>query len=120
VTASEGITTSKLAGNPLAATIRTGQTNRSRPLDPPGHRPPPAADTLWRREASVAEEYRAKIEEAEMPQDVEEQALKELGRLERMGATRTGESRMIPLTSTGMSRGRGARAPRATSNRSRK
>jgi ATP-dependent Lon protease len=45
-------------------------------------------------EASVAEEYRAKIEEAKMPPDVEEQALKELGRLERMGE-QTGESSMI-------------------------
>jgi ATP-dependent Lon protease len=45
-------------------------------------------------EASVAEEYRAKIEEADMPEDVEEQALKELGRLERMG-DQTGESSMI-------------------------
>jgi ATP-dependent Lon protease len=45
-------------------------------------------------EASVAEEYRAKIEEAQMPEPVEEQALKELGRLERMG-DQTGESSMI-------------------------
>jgi ATP-dependent Lon protease len=45
-------------------------------------------------EASVAEEYRTKIEESGMPQDVEEQALKELGRLERMGE-QTGESSMI-------------------------
>jgi ATP-dependent Lon protease len=45
-------------------------------------------------DASVAEEYRAKIEEAKMPQDVEEQALKELARLERMGE-QTGESSMI-------------------------
>src|SRR6476660_9654060 len=45
-------------------------------------------------EASVVEEYRAKIEEAEMPEAVEEQALKELGRLERMGE-QTGESSMI-------------------------
>src|SRR5437763_5325648 len=45
-------------------------------------------------EASVVEEYRAKIEEAEMPEAVEEQALKELGRLERMG-DQTGESSMI-------------------------
>src|SRR6201994_905166 len=45
-------------------------------------------------EASVAEEYRAKIEEALMPEPVEEQALKELGRLERMGE-QTGESSMI-------------------------
>src|SRR3989475_4653139 len=45
-------------------------------------------------EASVVEEYRAKIEEANMPETVEEQALKELGRLERMGE-QTGESSMI-------------------------
>src|SRR5438105_11192447 len=45
-------------------------------------------------DASVVEEYRTKIEEAQMPQDVEEQALKELGRLERMGE-QTGESSMI-------------------------
>src|SRR5215204_1734042 len=35
--------------------------------------------------ASVVEEYRAKIAEAGMPEDVGEQATKELGRLERMG-----------------------------------
>src|SRR6204780_2907671 len=45
-------------------------------------------------EASVAEEYRAKIEDAGMPEEVHEQALKELGRLERMGE-QTGESSMI-------------------------
>ncbi|HXM86161.1 MAG TPA: endopeptidase La [Solirubrobacteraceae bacterium] len=45
-------------------------------------------------DASVAEEYRAKIDEAKMPDDVEEQALKELARLERMGE-QTGESSMI-------------------------
>ncbi len=45
-------------------------------------------------DASVAEEYRAKIEEAEMPEDVEAQALKELARFERMGE-QTGESSMI-------------------------
>src|SRR4030081_3878572 len=45
-------------------------------------------------EASVAEEYRAKIEEAQMPEEVHEQAMKELGRLERMGE-QTGESSMI-------------------------
>src|ERR1700747_14328 len=45
-------------------------------------------------EGSVADEYRAKIEEALMPEDVKEQALKELGRLERMGE-QTGESSMI-------------------------
>src|SRR5438270_2907026 len=45
-------------------------------------------------DASVAQEYRAKIEEAGMPEDVEEQALKELARMERMGE-QTGESSMI-------------------------
>src|SRR5438270_3895437 len=45
-------------------------------------------------DASVVDEYRAKIEEAKMPEAVEEQALKELGRLERMGE-QTGESSMI-------------------------
>ncbi len=36
-------------------------------------------------DASVAEEYRSKIEEAGMPEDVREQAEKELGRFERLG-----------------------------------
>src|SRR6516164_7056757 len=45
-------------------------------------------------DGSVVDEYRAKIEEAKMPEAVEEQALKELGRLERMGE-QTGESSMI-------------------------
>ncbi len=45
-------------------------------------------------ETSIVEEYKAKIEGAEMPEDVQEQALKELGRLERMGE-QTGESSMI-------------------------
>ncbi len=45
-------------------------------------------------DASVVEEYRAKIEEAQMPEAVSEQALKELNRLERMGE-QTGESSMI-------------------------
>src|SRR4029077_17867817 len=45
-------------------------------------------------DASVVEEYRAKIEEAGMPESVNEQALKELSRLERMGE-QTGESSMI-------------------------
>src|SRR5271168_1086029 len=45
-------------------------------------------------DASVAEEYRAKIEGAGMPDEVHAQALKELGRLERMGE-QTGESSMI-------------------------
>src|ERR1700749_1844788 len=36
-------------------------------------------------DASVVEEYRTKIADAQMPQAAEEQALKELGRLERMG-----------------------------------
>ncbi len=45
-------------------------------------------------ETSIVEEYRAKIEAAEMPEEVQEQALKELSRLERMGE-QTGESSMI-------------------------
>jgi len=49
---------------------------------------------LGEDEGSIVEEYRTKIEAAEMPQDVQEQALKELGRLERMGE-QTGESSMI-------------------------
>jgi ATP-dependent Lon protease len=49
---------------------------------------------LGEDEGSIVEEYRAKIEAAEMPDEVQEQALKELGRLERMGE-QTGESSMI-------------------------
>jgi ATP-dependent Lon protease len=49
---------------------------------------------LGEDEGSIVEEYRAKIEAAEMPEEVEKQALKELGRLERMGE-QTGESSMI-------------------------
>jgi ATP-dependent Lon protease len=45
-------------------------------------------------ETSIVEEYKTKIEAAEMPEEVQEQALKELGRLERMGE-QTGESSMI-------------------------
>src|SRR5881409_478788 len=45
-------------------------------------------------DASVVEEYRAKIEDAGMPDDVREQAERELGRLERMGE-QSGESSMI-------------------------
>src|ERR1700685_382061 len=45
-------------------------------------------------DASVVEEYRAKFEQADMPEPVNEQALKELGRLERMGE-QSGESSMI-------------------------
>jgi ATP-dependent Lon protease len=40
---------------------------------------------LGEDDGSVVEEYRTKIEEAGMPQAAEEQALKELGRLEKMG-----------------------------------
>ena len=43
---------------------------------------------------SVVEEYRTKIAEAGMPEEVHEQALKELGRLERTGE-QSGESSMI-------------------------
>src|SRR6202051_4154461 len=46
-------------------------------------------------DASVAEGYRAKIEDAGMPAAVTEQALKELGRLERMGE-QTGEASVLP------------------------
>src|SRR6202171_1111275 len=49
---------------------------------------------LGEDDASIAEEYRAKIEEAGMPEAVNEQALKELGRFERMGE-QSGESSMI-------------------------
>src|SRR6476659_4153051 len=46
---------------------------------------------LGEDDASVAEEYRAKIEDPGIPEPVKEQALKELNRLERMGE-QTGES----------------------------
>jgi ATP-dependent Lon protease len=49
---------------------------------------------LGEDEASVVEEYRGKIAESEMPDDVREQAERELGRLERMGDA-SGESSMI-------------------------
>jgi ATP-dependent Lon protease len=45
-------------------------------------------------EGSIVEEYRAKIEDAKMPEEVHEQAMKELDRLERMGE-QTGESSTI-------------------------
>ncbi len=44
--------------------------------------------------ASIVEEYRTKIDEAGMPDEVREQADKELGRLERMGE-QSGEASMI-------------------------
>jgi ATP-dependent Lon protease len=49
---------------------------------------------LGEDEGSVVDEYRAKIEEAEMPDDVREQAERELGRLERSGEA-GGEASMI-------------------------
>ncbi|MDQ6749619.1 MAG: AAA family ATPase, partial [Actinomycetota bacterium] len=49
---------------------------------------------LGEDEGSVAEEYRTKIEEAGMPEEVREHAERELGRLERMGE-QSGESSMI-------------------------
>jgi ATP-dependent Lon protease len=49
---------------------------------------------LGEDDASVADEYRAKIEESGMPDDVREQAERELGRLERMGDG-SGESSML-------------------------
>ena len=49
---------------------------------------------LGEDEGSVIEEYREQIASADMPDDVREQAERELGRLERMGDS-TGESSMI-------------------------
>jgi ATP-dependent Lon protease len=49
---------------------------------------------LGEDDASVAEEYRTKIAEAGMPDDVREQAERELNRLERMGEA-SGEASMI-------------------------
>ncbi len=49
---------------------------------------------LGEDEASVVEEYREQIAEAEMPDEVREQAERELGRLERMGDS-SGEASMI-------------------------
>jgi ATP-dependent Lon protease len=49
---------------------------------------------LGEDDASVADEYRTKIDEAEMPEAVREQAERELSRLERMG-DQSGESSMI-------------------------
>jgi ATP-dependent Lon protease len=49
---------------------------------------------LGEDDASVVEEYRTKIEEAGMPEQAHEQAVKELGRLERMGE-QSGEASMI-------------------------
>ncbi len=49
---------------------------------------------LGEDDASIADEYRTKIEESAMPDAVREQAERELGRLERMGES-SGESSMI-------------------------
>src|SRR5436309_3120977 len=49
---------------------------------------------LGEDEGSVVDEYRTKIEDAGMPDEVREQAERELGRLERMGDA-SGESSMI-------------------------
>ncbi len=49
---------------------------------------------LGEDDASVADEYRTKIEESGMPDDVRAQAERELGRLERMGDG-SGESSML-------------------------
>src|SRR3954469_22465683 len=49
---------------------------------------------LGEDDGSIVDEYRTKIEEAGMPDDVREQAEKELGRFERMGE-QSGESSMI-------------------------
>jgi ATP-dependent Lon protease len=49
---------------------------------------------LGEDDASVADDYRTKIAEAEMPDDVREQAEREVGRLERMG-DQSAESSLI-------------------------
>src|SRR5579863_3622283 len=49
---------------------------------------------LGEDDASVVEEYRTKIEDAGMPEQAHQQAVKELGRLERMGE-QSGEASMI-------------------------
>ncbi|HVS29496.1 MAG TPA: endopeptidase La [Solirubrobacteraceae bacterium] len=49
---------------------------------------------LGEDDASIVDEYRAKIDAAEMPEEAHEQAVKELGRLERMGE-QSGEASMI-------------------------
>jgi ATP-dependent Lon protease len=49
---------------------------------------------LGEDEGSVVDEYRKKIEDADMPQEIREQADRELGRLERMGDS-SGEASMI-------------------------
>jgi ATP-dependent Lon protease len=49
---------------------------------------------LGEDDGSIVEEYRTKIEEAGMPDEVREQAERELGRFERMGE-QSGESSMI-------------------------
>jgi ATP-dependent Lon protease len=49
---------------------------------------------LGEDEASIVDEYRRKIDEASMPDEVREQAERELGRLERMGDA-SGEASMI-------------------------
>ncbi len=49
---------------------------------------------LGEDDASAADDYRAKIAEADMPEAVREQAEREVGRLERMG-DQSGESQMI-------------------------
>lgn len=46
-------------------------------------------------DASVADEYREKIESLDLPEAVAEQAQKELSRLERMGGEGSGEAQMI-------------------------
>src|ERR671925_502105 len=49
---------------------------------------------LGEDDASIVDEYRKKIDETEMPDEVREQAERELGRLERMGDA-SGEASMI-------------------------
>src|SRR5439155_556876 len=49
---------------------------------------------LGEDDASVSDDYRSKIAEADLPDEVREQAEREIGRLERMG-DQSGESSMI-------------------------
>ena len=72
---------------------------------------------LGEDEASVVEEYRAKIAEAEMPENVLEQAERE-PHGSSAWATRRPRRPSSATTSTGCSRSRGTRAPRSGSTRS--
>ena len=70
---------------------------------------------LGEDDGSVVDEYRTKIEEAGMPDDVREQAERELGRLERMGEQRRRGPDDPHLPRLARSPCRGASAPRSGS-----